>query len=223
MKRLFLALVGLALLGACAPTTTTEGPKAPTPPPKAPTPPPVNIPMPEEEAKQAVAELLRPFLEVDLDLLVASREARACYSFTLDTNSLSFKRIAENKDKVREKLLPKWRGIAEPAKAFVAEIEDHRYAFYEMTKKERSSLPLPLYIRDVDVEVWVRMPYKGQTRTVAFDLVENFSWKEGPRYCLSYMEFHLPDTGEGLLRANAIASEFTRDAARAAEEVAQGK
>lgn len=217
MKRLFLALVGLALLGACAPTTTTEGPKAPTPPP-------VNIPMPEEEAKQAVAELLRPFLEVDLDLLVASQEARACYSFTLDTNSLSFKRIAENKDKVREKLLPKWRGIAEPAKAFVAEIKDRRYAFfYEMTKKERSSLPLPLYIRNVDVEVWVRMPYKGQTRTVAFDLVENFSWKEGPRYCLSYMELPPPDTGEGLLHANAIASEFTRDAARAAEEVAQGK
>ncbi|WP_188317549.1 hypothetical protein, partial [Streptococcus pneumoniae] len=63
-------------------------------------------------------------------------EARACYSFTLDTNSLSFKRIAENKDKVREKLLPKWRGIAEPAKAFVAEIKDRRYAFYEMTKKK---------------------------------------------------------------------------------------
>ncbi len=185
---------------------------------------PVNIPMPEEEAKQAVAELLRPFLEVDLDLLVASQEARACYGFTLDTNSLSFKRIAENKDKVREKLLPKWRGIAEPAKAFVAEIKDRRYAFfYERTKKERSSLPLPLYIWNVDVEVWVRMPYKGQTRTVAFDLVENFSWKEGPRYCLSYMELPPPDTGEGLLRANAIASEFTRDAARAAEEVAQGK
>ncbi|WP_223200811.1 hypothetical protein, partial [Streptococcus pneumoniae] len=35
-----------------------------------------------------------------------SGTARACYSFTLDTNSLSFKRIAENKDKVREKLLP---------------------------------------------------------------------------------------------------------------------
>lgn len=37
------------------------------------------------------------------------------------------------------------------------------------------------------------------------------------------MELPPPDTGEGLLHANAIASEFTRDAARAAEEVAQGK
>lgn len=194
MKRLFLALVGLALLGACAPTTTTEGPKAPTPPAK--------TTLTEEEAKAAVAELLRPFAEVDLDALLG--ESGYCYGVYVGPESLVYKRIMTNKERAREKLLPTW-GKIDPDSVFISDISDLRDGRLDK------------------VVIYAKATVWGKETRLRFELAPNYSGKR-PRFCV--YERSIPSNLNdrfGPMDYHAFGFFFKQHLERVADELAQGK